>query len=270
MKKFPIVCVVGLTLRRISTEAAKGVIALVAVSGSILLGANAANADAIVSTSGDLVLIPKPAMFNYNNGTGFSGAANPNPIIFNVSPDYVIPTFSALDPSVLAPYHLTPSQFIGLDYLPVDISGPGTYPGNALTGGEIASGTEVSTYIINFEPSDTNPVGSSTGSVTFSQNVLGIALNGSDFDLVRYQLIAPYLNPSTGFELCTGDPICDVVSLSADRRTVSFVSNVDGSTDDMLIFVAPDQVPEPDSVALFAAGVGVFWFARRRKQKYPI
>jgi len=225
--------------------------------------APAAFADAIKSVTGDLSVVPQPAELNYN-GTEFSGVTNPQPIIFNEYTNHVVPTFSAMDPSILAKFGVTPSDFNGLDYLPLDITSPGIYPPEATVNGRVDSGTRVSTYIINFEPSDTNPVGTASGSVTFNKRVLGIEVLESSFSLIREQLFdLPNisLHGSTGLELCTDNSICDTIALSPDMQTVQFALQVNGATDDMRIFLA--TVPEPNSVSDLGISVLFMWIAYR-------
>jgi hypothetical protein len=229
--------------------------------------ASPAAADAIVSTTGDLMSVPQPATLDYNGSFNDSGVTNPLPIIFNEYTNHLIPTFSAMDPSTLANFGLTPVDLVGLDYLPLDISFPGTYPPDALTTGQINSGTLVSTYIIHFEPESN--FGSSWGSVTFNEPVLGIEL-GSGFSLIREELFdLPNISlvGSSGFEICTGNPnICDIVSLSSDLHTVSFLASVQDGTDDMRIFLA---VPEPSTLSIFGMSLLGIWRFRCRRLRLP-
>ena len=134
-------------------QLAAAMVALACMSG-------AAHAD-IVSISGDVVQTAPPATLNFN-GTALSGFNTVAPIIFREYADHVVPTFSALPPSAMV-WGLTPSQFVGLDYLPLDLT---------TTGGNIASGTSIDFYIWHYEPFGN--VGQASGSVTFSGAILGI------------------------------------------------------------------------------------------------
>jgi hypothetical protein len=243
-----------------------------------------ASAGQIVSVAGSLVEVPLPTVLAYN-GQIFSGVIHPYPIIFRQYDDVAIPTFSAIDPVNLT----------GLDFLPVDIVDPGTYPPGgygSFNSPVLSSGTVVSSYIVNFEPNDTysscNPcttaLGSAIGSVTFDSDVLAIQTEFSNAYLRNLIYDQPSantsnyaqfangtttgvnLNGSTGLEFYNDPTMGDVLTLSADRRTVSFALNVDGATDNFRIFVAP--VPEPPTwpVMLFGIiGLGFTVCRLRRK-----
>jgi len=244
---------------------------LCAVPPCIALLTVHAHATAIISVGGDLTTVSMPAELNYDN-TLFSGVTNPSPIIFIEYSYDVMPVFSATDPSnpVLASRGISPAEFIGSDFLPLDISAPGDYPPGVPNGGQVDSGTPVASYIIHYEPSDTNPVGSTIGSVTFDENVLGLEFPAEDAP-VREMLFEPSninFSGSSGLELGCDDPtVCDAVTLSTDLRTVSFSFNVDGATDDVRIFVS---VPEPSSFALFAVAVSLLPLFRTRNQVEPV
>ncbi|HEX3487518.1 MAG TPA: hypothetical protein VHT51_20845 [Micropepsaceae bacterium] len=232
----------------------KFVIATIAIVGS-----SPAFAGLIGSVSGDLIEVSPPSSLIYSNGL-LGGDPNPSPIIFSEYNDFIIPTFSASDPlnPILVSRGLTPSGFIGLDYLELNVVNPGAYPPNLPSTFHLNSGTEVSTYIVNFEPSDTNPVGSANGSVTFNSNVIGIETMG--FSLIRdllFELPNISLFGGTGLEIGDSDPsTADTLSLSSDRRTVSFSLNVNGAADAFRIFLEPSvPMPEPGNIFTFPAGL---------------
>jgi hypothetical protein len=207
-----------------------------------------ASAGQIVSVAGSLVEVPLPTVLAYN-GQIFSGVIHPYPIIFRQYDDVAIPTFSAIDPVNLT----------GLDFLPVDIVDPGTYPPGgygSFNSPVLSSGTVVSSYIVNFEPNDTYS----------SCNPCTTALGSNYAQFANGTTTGVNLNGSTGLEFYNDPTMGDVLTLSADRRTVSFALNVDGATDNFRIFVAP--VPEPPTwpVMLFGIiGLGFTVCRLRRK-----
>jgi hypothetical protein len=247
----------------------KRVVAGLAMGIFMSVVGSSANAVGIVTVGGELSLVAPPSSFH---SSSFSGIITPTPIIFSEFVDYPIPIFSETDPAnpFLAPTHTSASIFDGLDYLPLDITTPGTYPSDYFVGGDIPSGTHVSTYIVHYEPSDTNPVGSASGSVTFDSDILGIQLGSDTLGLFRELLFeGPNISlyGSSGFEICGSDPdptMCDTVTLSSDRRTLSFTSNVNGATDDLRIFFG---VAEPPTFSLFAAGFIILGFASWRMRR---
>jgi len=142
---------------------------------------------------------------------------------------------------------------------------PGTAPGpDAIdtSPGDIAAGTRVDSYLVHFQSisgTNANPVLAS-GSITFDTDVMGIAffngrLNQSDPFLGLASTLYP-VGEDRELEIeaggIVGDRGHDSITLSADRRTVTFNLGNTGGPDQARIVVA--TVPEASSISLAAIG----------------
>lgn len=144
-----------------------------------------------------------------------------------------------------------------------DASAPGTYSTFAsLTGGSIASGTNVSSYMLH---SDT--VGSAhvqfSGSVTFSGKILGVIVLNKNLVASDFLTMTSHSNhKSRGYEMGS-----DRFTISADGKTLT-LNRLDTSTiqDEMRIITA--VVPEPASIAIWSTvGLVLGGAAWRRRKK---
>lgn len=160
--------------------------------------------------------------------------------------------------------------------LTFNITQPGTAPeADAIntSPGDILSGTRVDSFLVHFESgtgTQSTPVLLS-GSITFDRDVLGVAvfdrrLNESDSVLGSLSTFYPTENRE--LEIRAGGIVGvsgnDSITLSEDRRTVTFNFGNTGGPDQARIVVA--AVPEASSIVL--AGVGaaclLAWQLRRR------
>jgi hypothetical protein len=153
----------------------------------------------------------------------------------------------------------------------VDISLPGTSPSATdqnLSPAVIPAGTLVNVYSLHFDVVGTRPTNSALeaiGSITFSQDVLGlIALSGT-LNNSNATLGLPGLTyssgPDHGLELNpVGGGTSDFVTFSADRRTVNVDLLNASFADDLRIVTA---VPEP-SVGLIVVAAASALLVRRR------
>ncbi len=157
----------------------------------------------------------------------------------------------------------------------VDISVPGTSPSGGvknLSPGTITSSTHISSYFIHFDavgnPAPESAVPAS-GSITFDTDVLGLIVLGTSINLTDPYPGLPGTIYATG-ELNRGLEIpsgpagtgtLDLITLSADRRTVSFNFRDGAAPDDIRIIT--NAVPEPSAIAL-AAMAGAILLARSR------
>jgi hypothetical protein len=253
-------------MMRILTSAAR----LTMAACALALASFSAKSSEIVDIGGDLALIPAPSAMNFS-GSLYSGFVDTRPVIFNEYSNHEVPVFSETPLSqftgLLAAR--SPADFIGSDFLTLDITSPGTYPPSAETPGRITSRTAASTYIVHYEPSDFVPVGSVSGYVTFGTEIIGLQTHIFSLEYARELLFdrpGISLYGSSGVEDSIGDPsTSDVVTISSDRRRVDFVFNVNGATDDMRIFVEAETVPEPGTTVIFAGLSFGLLLSRRRR-----
>jgi hypothetical protein len=142
----------------------------------------------------------------------------------------------------------------------VDISQPGVVTNaSQFTPATIDTGTYVNSQLLHFDPVG-NGSGVLRGSVTFDTNVLGIIvtsarLNATDGQLRRPDAVYATTFASRGAEF-NGSADQDSVTLSADRRTVTFVSHVASGLDEIRVVttVPPGScgavdVPPPSPIA---------------------
>ncbi|MFZ0184027.1 MAG: hypothetical protein WAL88_04230 [Nitrosotalea sp.] len=121
------------------------------------------------------------------------------------------------------------------DPVSVDITKPGTSPGATsqnLSSGTINAGSTVDSYFLHFdavgEPDDQNAV-SASGSITFSSNIVGIAIFKTTLDATDPIFGLPGVSYATGqtergLEITPGQfgtMSNDEITLSADLRTVT-------------------------------------------------
>jgi hypothetical protein len=153
-------------------------------------------------------------------------------------------------------------------HLAADITAPGTSPLPAdpanlnLSPGTLLSGTMVDSFYLHFDP--TGPSDRLEGSLVFDRDVLGLmtladALTGSHGELG----VAGTIYGSGPLEHVHPE-FPDFVTLSDDRRTVSFSINAGMGHDS--IRVVTSAVPEPGTALLLGLGGATLLAARRRRQ----
>lgn len=219
-------------------------ITIAAVTLSMLLSCSAWAG--ITSTTGAVVVSPAPADLR-------EGAAESDTAILAISElqDVLLP-----------------------QPLPLDITVPGTSPfgGNAnLSPGSVPAGSRVNSYLLHFDTLTDQSVAAS-GSITFNSAILGIlaltdtlhATNG----LVGLPGVMYPQGDLRGLELeqqpgGTGGGL-DSLTLSADRRTVSFDLQNVGAVDQVRVITA--VVPEPMSIFLLAIACGSIAACRRNRR----
>jgi hypothetical protein len=158
--------------------------------------------------------------------------------------------------------------------LTVNITTPGTYTGS-LTPGAILAGTVVDSYFLHADPASSSTTAYS-GSVTFDTDVLGLIvldnrLDNTDAVLGRPGTLYPTGFNGRGLELGSTQ---DQITLSADRRTVSFSWHAAVAMDSVRVVTAATSaavpataVPAPGGLALAAAGaLALLGYRRLRRQ----
>lgn len=157
--------------------------------------------------------------------------------------------------------------------LNVDILTPGTFnTTNPTALGAIAAGTAIESYFFTADQTGTTQR-IYTGSLTFSSPILGLLLLNGD-STSRLHLSDAILglstteydsaNPSNGlFDGRATNSQFESVTLSADRRTLSFDLSVGNFSDQIRIVTA---VPEPSSVALVSVALFAGMTFRQRKR----
>ena len=159
------------------------------------------------------------------------------------------------------------TNYVLLAPLGMDATTPGTYTiSSCCTPGTASPGIVVSSYYFHIDPVGSDRVSplQFSGSVTFDKAVLGIAW--MDASLIASNSLGSagtvYNTSVSNFGLNPGI-VGDSVTISADRRTVSFVLNPMNDSDDFRIFT--DNVPEPATGLLLVPGLAALAFLRRRR-----
>lgn len=154
-----------------------------------------------------------------------------------------------------------------------DITSPGTSPGSAdqnLSPGTITAGTMVDTYTLHFDVNGsraTNDPLEAIGTITFGRPILGLLVLSTTENNTNALLGLPgetySSGPDHGLELTPGGGgTSDVITLSADRRTITLDLHNASFADDVRVVTS---APEPGLGAV-AVGLGMVVLGRRRRQ----
>jgi len=133
----------------------------------------------------------------------------------------------------------------------------------AMWGGDLAAGT-YSSYFFHTDKDVQNQT--FTGSMTFAREIVGIIYKQTELGLTDPIFGASGTTYGAGGSgrILELDGAANWLSLSADRKTLSFQTVVAHNMDDMRILTS--AVPVPAAVWLFASGLlGLVGIARRRK-----
>lgn len=154
--------------------------------------------------------------------------------------------------------------------LSVDVTAPGTYNGVSpptAGSGSIAGGTVVDSYFIHLDRVTGNTV--IAGSATFDTDILGVLVYTGGIDGSDGLLGAPgtlYVSGDANRGLDFGQ---DVVTLSADLRTLTLSLRENHNRVDQLrvvVAAAGPLVPEPSTALLLGGGLLVLAAARRQRR----
>jgi len=134
----------------------------------------------------------------------------------------------------------------------VDISSPGTiHSSSDFTPAIIDAGVAVSSTYIMFDPVGTSTLRARSGSVTFDEDILGIIYRTVSLTPTNAELGYPGTAYSTAANGAYGaDYGQDPVTLSADRRKVTFQFSADEGEDSLRVLT---DVPEPASLLMLSA-----------------
>ena len=187
----------------------------------------------------------------------FTGAATPIAAPASAS-------LHAVESDVLAQFFTERTGFLLPSNVTVDFTAPGTYPGPPV--GPLPSllaGTYVDTYFLITDPVGANqsPTREFRGSITFSTDILGLITMDSEFATSSALLGHPGTTYSLGYSQDQGD----IITISANRRTLSFDMFSAPAADNIRVITAAD-VPEPTTVVLMGTGLAAFIARRRRRQ----
>lgn len=194
----------------------------------------------VIGISGDVAQIGTPHL-EYSSQVSFTASDSimqaAGASVFVERANYIVPNF--------------PAGYL----LQYEAAIPGTlaFPTSSL---EFSTGTRLNSYILHFGMPGT--ASHAAGSITFDQEIVGFMTHFGERPVVEAEFQLPGLDliSASGLELNSSDDlsIYDMVSLSADRRTITFDFNVDGASDDLRIFT---DVPEPSTLLLFLLGAVV-------------
>lgn len=151
--------------------------------------------------------------------------------------------------------------------LSVTVAEPGTYtstsvePAVPATGASIAAGTTVTSYFVHMDVPAAIANDTVTGTITFDSDVLGVILTNEGLDATDATLGAP------GTTYATGDPSrrtvsgekIDVVTISADRRTVQFTAYANNVSLDQFRVVTAGNAPDTSPPTItFTGNAGTY------------
>jgi hypothetical protein len=163
---------------------------------------------------------------------------------------------SALESNSFVRFFNEKTAFLLNQNVSADITQPGTV-GNSvdLTPGIISANQLIDTYLLHADPvGPGNPAVTYAGTVTFELPILGLLVQTNSLNVTDGVLGSPstIYTPagSRGFEWPSSLAVGDIVQLSADFRTITFVLKATSQYDQIRVITT--GVPEPSAIALAA------------------
>ena len=149
-----------------------------------------------------------------------------------------------------------------------DITQPGTVGNSGNLSAGVISPQLVDSHLLHADPiGPGNPAVTYQGSVTFDRPILGLLVQSGSLTATDGILGFPSTTytPTVdrGFEWPSTSAVGDLVQLSADFRTITFVLKATSQYDQIRIITA--GVPEPSSLALAAYCLAVAFMPRLRR-----
>jgi len=149
----------------------------------------------------------------------------------------------------------------------VDMTGPGVYasPEDCILG-SVSAGTVVDSFLLHQDPKGRRHSIMLHGSITFDQDILGVIVSRDNLNASDSMFgVTGTLYP-TGTEMLRGldfPRAHDKITISDDRRTLSYDLQTQVALDHVRILTAVSAVPGPGSLALL--GIAGLTAVRRRR-----
>jgi len=149
-----------------------------------------------------------------------SSLPDQNLVLMDPPASVVIGTNGALESSTMIRAFRERDDYALPSSVRVNITAPGYFDSHAkMTGGSVGDGQRVNCYFVHFDPAGSSAA-TSSGSMTFPGDILGIICRDSELDASDAVLGYPGTKYPTGKASRGFESGQDIVSLSSDRRTV--------------------------------------------------
>lgn len=143
-----------------------------------------------------------------------------------------------------------------------DLCHPGTYVGSFAPLDELLESGELDSYYVHADPSD--GAYTFTGTITFDKEIVGVFFADGSLDATD-AIFGSELTDYEGGRYGRGtlEGVRDVITISEDRKTITFELRAGGTSGDQFRVVTANAVPAPGALAL--VGLGGLVATRRRR-----